>query len=70
MKKLLSFCCAVLLISGAAAAPLFENGKTGWQIVLPANSGNEMSYAATELTAALKKCCKVLLKNALNFLSL
>ena len=55
MKKWLSFYCAVLLICSAAAAPLFENGKTRWQIVLPENSGNEMTYAATELSAALKK---------------
>ena len=55
MKKWLSFCCSVLLISGAVAAPLFENGKTQWQIVLPEKPGNEINYAASELTAALKK---------------
>ena len=43
MKKWLSFYCAVLLFATAAAAPLFENGKTRWQIVLPENSGNEIT---------------------------
>ncbi len=55
MKKWLSFYCAVLLFAAAAAAPLFENGKTRWQIVLPENSGNEITYAANELASALKK---------------
>ena len=55
MKKWFSFCCSVLLISGAVAAPLFENGKTQWQIVLPENPGNEITYAASELSTALKK---------------
>ena len=55
MKKWLSFYCSVLLLSSTVAAPLFENGKTQWQIVLPENPGNEISYAASELTAALKK---------------
>ena len=55
MKKWLSFYCAALLFAAAAAAPLFENGKTQWQIVLPENPGNEINYAASELTAAFKK---------------
>ena len=55
MKKLLSFGCVALLAFCATAAPLFENGKTFWKIILPANSTAEINYAAEELSAALKK---------------
>ena len=63
MKKWFSFCCSVLLISGAVAAPLFENGKTQWQIVLPENPGNEITYAASELSTALKKISGAITQN-------
>ncbi len=55
MKKWFSFYCAALISFGAAAAPLFEDGKTQWKIILPDTSTAEMKYAAEELTAALKK---------------
>lgn len=55
MKKLSSFFCAALLAFSAAAVPLFENGKTQWQIILPDTPGNEITYAATELAETLKK---------------
>ena len=55
MKRWLSFYCAALFGFCAAAAPLFENGKTQWRIVLPDNAGTELKYAASELAATLKK---------------
>ena len=55
MKKWLSCICAVFLTVGAAAVPLFENGKTQWQIILPENPAAGIKYAAEELAAALKK---------------
>lgn len=55
MKKWLSLYCAAFLAFCAAAAPLFENGKTQWKIILPDNAGTEINYAASELSTALKK---------------
>ena len=42
-------------LSTIAAAPLFENGKSSWQITLPEKSNAVIDYAASELAETLKK---------------
>ncbi|MBQ9087317.1 MAG: DUF4838 domain-containing protein [Lentisphaeria bacterium] len=55
MKKLLCLqaLCFGLLLSGAA--PLFDNGKSAWQITIPAKADPAERYAAEELQTFLQK---------------
>ena len=53
MKKLLfalSFCGYIL-----AAAPLFQNRKSTWQIILPSKTDSTLNFAAQELQTHLQK---------------
>ena len=55
MKKLLCLqaLCFGLLLSGAA--PLFDNGKSAWQITIPVKADPAERYAAEELQTFLQK---------------
>ena len=55
MKRLLLFCVTLIIALTAAATPLFENGKTRWQITVPEKSNAVIDYAAGELAGTLKK---------------
>ena len=55
MKKWLSLLLAASFSLLASAAPLFENGKTSWKIIVPEKSNAVIDYASTELADTLKK---------------
>ncbi|MBO4648459.1 MAG: DUF4838 domain-containing protein [Lentisphaeria bacterium] len=61
MKKMLtaSLLLSALLLS--AAAPLFQNGKSEWKIVIPAKPHMTENYAAEEFRDTLKKVSGVTL---------
>ena len=55
MKKWFSLLLAASFTLLASAAPLFENGKTDWKIIVPEKSNSVIDYASSELADTLKK---------------
>ncbi len=55
MKNLFCFLALCLGISLSGAAPLFDNGKSAWKIVIPEKADAAERYAAEELQTFLHK---------------
>ena len=56
-KRMFLFLVCIFSALGVSAEekPLFENGKSSWKIIIPANGGKTEQYAAEELQRAVWK---------------
>ena len=61
MKHLTTVILSLSALLLSAASPLFQNGKSDWKIVIPANPHITETYAAEELRDTLKKISGVTL---------